>query len=148
MKIMLYAVLAALALAAPVERADVGKLRPVEVVAVAETEDGYMIRTDMGDRGSGATLKEAAADLQDTAPGIVYLDTAEYLLLEHEIEDTAYLTEILKTRVRVCGAEPGISLEGSGQYLDVHRPAVRLRDGTPYGKLEFLWDDEGFYILQ
>ena len=147
MKTMLYITLAALALAAPVNRADVGKLRPVEVVAVAHSEGRYTVRTDMGDRGEGSTLSEAVADLGETAPGVVYLDTAEYLLLEDPI-DMAYLTQILKPHVRICGAEPGIPLEGSGIYLDVHRPAIRLKDGIPYNELEFLWDDDGVYTLQ
>ena len=148
MKIMLYITLAVLALAAPVKRADVGKLRPVEVVSIAEAEGEYIVRTDTGDRGSGRTLREAVADLRETAPGIVYLDTAEYLLLESPIEDMAYLKEILKPCVRVCGAESGIPLEESGRYLDVHRPAVRLGEGSEYNELEFLWDDDGFYMLQ
>ena len=148
MKIMLYITLAALALAAPRERADVGKLRPVEVIAVNQSGEGYVIRTDLGDRGAGATLAEAVNDLRDTAPGIVYLDTAEYLLLENEVTDTAYLEQILKPRVRVCGAQTGIDLEGSGQYLDIHRPKERLRDGFSYNELEFLWVENGLFCLE
>ena len=148
MKRMLYIALAALALAAPVERADVGKLRPVEVVCVAGTEGSYLIRTDTGDRGAGATLEEAVNDLRDRAPGIIYLDTAEYLLLENEIHEMDALIRLLKPDVRVCAAEPRISLEESGQYLDVHRPKARLKDGMDYDQLEHLWDDDGSYMLQ
>lgn len=148
MRIMLYITLAALALAAPVKRADVGKLRPVEVVSVSGGKGNYMIRTDTGDSGAGSTLEDAVNDLRDRAPGMIYLDTAEYLLLENEPGDPAHLAEILKPNVRVCAAEPGISLEGSGIYLDFHRPEACLGDGADYGELEYLWEDDGSYSLQ
>ena len=148
MKLMLYITLAALALAAPLERTDVGKLRPVEVVSVAVREGNYLIRTDTGDRGAGATLEEAVNDLWDRAPGIIYLDTAEYLLLEDETAQMDGLHQILKPGIRVCAAEPGICLDGSGQYLDVHRPAARLKDEAEYDELERLWEEEGIYALQ
>ena len=140
--------LAALALAVPVRRADVGKLRPVEVIAVGGSEGHCIIRTDTGDRGVGATLEEAAANLRDTAPGLIYLDTAEYLLLENNPGETSDLERILKSHVRVCAAQGEILLEGIGQYLDVHQPKEQLRDGFTYDELEFLREQNGFFCME
>ena len=147
MKMLIYAALLAAALAAPVERTDVGKLRPVEVVAVARTERGYIVRTDTGDQGMGRTLKAAFCDLEDTTAGVIYFDTAEYLLMETEIEDEKLLRELLRSSIRVCAAEAEIPLEGSGAYLDIHHPQNRLRDSVDYQKLEILWTDgERFHL--
>ena len=148
MKTASYIILLTLSLLAPLERADVGKLRPVEVVAVRQSEAGYLIRTDTGDRGQGNTLAEALADMKARAPGVIYLDTAEYLLLESEIEERAYLGAVLKPGVRVCAAEPGIDLEGSGQYLDVHHPAAFLSDEAAYPRLEILCVEDAQYHLK
>ena len=141
MRILLYVFMLAAALAFPVERTDVGKLRPVEVVAVAQTETGFAVRTDTGDRGTGQTLGAAFRDLEDSTAGVIYLDTAEYLLLETPVKEQVLLRELLKNGVRVCAAEPEIDLEGTGAYLDVHRPQTRLRDDTDYQELEVLRSD-------
>ena len=148
MKTACYIILLSLSLLVPVRRADVGKLRPVEVVAVCRNEEGYTIRTDTGDRGQGMDLKDALADLKESASGLIYLDTAEYLLLETAVEDIESLCGLLRPGVRVCAAEPGIDLEGSGQYLDVHRPAAFLEPQADYQKLEILWLKDGQYHLQ
>ena len=147
MRILIYALLLAAALAVPVKRTDVGKLRPVEVIAVARTENGYTVRTDTGDMGTGNTLKAAFCNLEDTTAGVIYLDTAEYLLLETEIEEKRLLRELLKNGIRVCAAEPEIPLEGSGAYLDIHHPKSRLGNEMDYQKLELLWSDgEQFHL--
>ena len=143
-----YLALLALILAVPVERADVGKLRPVEVIALAEENGTVTVCTDTGDWGEGASLREAMDNLRDTTPGVVYLDTAEYLLLETEVTAWEDLGEMLKESVRVCAAQRGISLEGSGAYLDIHRPDCKLGDGIAYQKLRLLTEEDGRFLLQ
>ena len=146
MKWICYMILLSLALLGAGERSDVGKLRPVEAVALAERDGQIIVRADTGDWGRGESLSEAIGDLRDSTAGLVYLDTAEYLLLETKI--TEELGGILKPNVRVCAAEEGIGLDGVGAYLDVHRPGNRLDSGTPYEQLEFLWQEHDRYRLQ
>lgn len=148
MRKLIYAALLVAALASPVQRTDVGKLRPVEVISVAQTAEGYTIRTDTGDLGKGVTLLDAYYDLKATAAGVIYLDTAEYLLQETQIDQMDVLRELLKPNVRVCAAEPGLPLEGSGRYLDIHQPQTHLKDSAAYQKLEILWEDGGRYHLE
>ena len=66
---------------------DIGMLIPVETVFIQKLENEIVIETDSGDRGAGATMKQAAEDLKEKADGVIYLDTADYLILNREAED-------------------------------------------------------------
>ena len=128
MKWMLYIMLAALALAVPVRRADVGKLRPVEVIAVGGSEVHCIIRTDKGDRGVGATLEEAAANLRDTAPGLIYLDTAEYLLITgNALHLMPEITKYLKGDISVCLQDGPLDPSLAVNYLAEQTNLPKLR---------------------
>ena len=76
-RIVLYILLMTAALLAPVERADVGKLRPIETVSVYRENDWVVLRTDTDDVGIGTTAIQALKNMKDSASGIIYLDTAE-----------------------------------------------------------------------
>ena len=64
---------------------DLGSLRPVELVQLTEEKGILVLKTDTGDSGWGLTLGQAVAKLKETTPGQIYLDTADYLLLEEII---------------------------------------------------------------
>lgn len=111
----------------PTEATDVGRLIPVEVVAVSENKGTATVKTDTGDIGIGADLGEAFRNMEDTAAGVLYLDTAEYLILEEGMEQQLpLLQQYLKENVRVCYGDEEISLKGIASYLSVHRPDLRL----------------------
>lgn len=148
MKWPFYILIVSLALLVPNRGTDVGKLLPVEVISIAERNDEVLVRTDTGDMGRGKTLRDAFRDLEDTAPGVIYLDTAEYLLLETEITDAPMLTDYLKESTHICAAEEGISIEGVAQYLSVHEPKNHLRTGVDYLQLEIIREEGGRYWLQ
>ena len=149
MKLLLYIVLLLLVCFLPVQSTDVGKLIPVEVIAVSEGDGVVTVRTDTGDQGRGSDLPQAFRDLQATAPGTIYLDTAEYLLLEPGMEDTAaVLGDYLKGDTRVCMAQEGIELEGIAEYLSAHCPGVRLKDAPNVQKLPVLTAKDGRYRIR
>lgn len=129
MKWLIYAAVVAAAVLVPVERSDVGMLLPIETVLVYEEGERVIIKTEMDDLGMGNTLETALQDLEDTTPGIVYLDTAEYLIIgqggERHVEK---MKEILKSNVRVCKTEDKLDLEKATAYLDAHRPEQKLKD--------------------
>ena len=127
MKAIIYLSILAAVLLYPVKGTDVGKLIPVEVVAVSESDGRITVAADTGDRGQGRTIDEALADMKDKAAGYIYLDTAEYLILETGMEDVAALREYLKGNVKVCHGREGIPLEGIADYLSAHEPGVRLK---------------------
>lgn len=135
---LIYIVVLAAALMIPQEGTDVGKLLPVELVHLYYIEDQLAIETDTGDLGRGATVEVALQDLKDTTAGMVFLDTADYLLVsERALGEITEVRRFLKTSVRVCMAEPGIDLTAAAEFLAVHKPAATLKNGgKPLQKLK------------
>ncbi|MBQ4640986.1 MAG: hypothetical protein IJB47_00005 [Oscillospiraceae bacterium] len=120
-RIVIYIILLAVLWLVPVKGSDVGKLQPVEVVFIYRDQGQIIMETDTKDKGVGATVEEALANLKDTTPGIIYLDTAEYLLLAEDTTDVAeQLRRILKKTVQICTADRGIDLSLVARFLPAH----------------------------
>ena len=117
---------------------DIGRLRPVEVVQLYEKAGLLFLKTDTGDVGWGLTIEQAVGKLKETTPAEIYLDTADYLLLEEGTE--AYIPVLkayLKGRTRVAYALENIDLEEAAAYLRIHRPSESLKRALkPQEKLE------------
>lgn len=148
MKWIFYLVALGAALLVPVERSDVGKLQPIEVVSLSAERAQIIVRTDTGDEGKGATVDEAIRNLKDTTAGIVYLDTAEYLLVyEGASGAVSEMRRHLKEKVMVCAAEGEMDLGLAAGYLDVHSPHTTLQQwsGEPE---EVLVCSEGRFVLK
>ncbi len=137
------------ALSFPVKRADVAKLQPVELVYLSGSEGTVTLKTDTGDAGNGATVKEALDVLKKTTSGIIYLDTAQYLVVDES--GAQYLPEIipyLKDKVRLCSTAKALDIERAAVYLDVHRPSISLKDWELGHTLEVLEENEGRFLLK
>lgn len=128
-RILLYAAILSALLAAPVKRLDVGKLRPVQVVAVYKENQWVVIETDTGDYGIGATAEQALCNMEDTTAGVIYLDTAQYLLLRKGAENEAeQLRKVLKPDTRLCYAQEEIDIMQTGKFLAAHADLPKLKD--------------------
>ena len=129
--------LTALALSVPVERTDVGKLIPVETVFLYKEGDTFVLELDTGNTGRGRTVEEAVKNLNETAAGIIYLDTSEYLLVEESTEESlSSIGKYLKSSVRVCKAERGLDLAYVSEYLDVQKPERTIKVAKTAGITE------------
>ena len=147
-RILLYIVLLIITFLVPVERTDVGKLSPIETVAVYKEHDKVILRTDTEDMGIGATAMAALQNMKDTASGIIYLDTARYLLIEEGAENAAEeLRQALKGNVRVCLTSGRVDLLDATRYLGVHgnlppmhtwKQGQKLPVLMPFGKDEII----------
>lgn len=127
-RIMVYIVVLALSLAVPEYGTDVGKLIPVELVFLYREADQIVIETDVGEWGRGETVDAAVRDMHESASGEVFLDTAEYLLIEEPVLDQMdVISGYLKGCVRVCKAQRGLDLQEAARYLDAHRPEMKLK---------------------
>ena len=107
---------------------DIGSLRPVELVRLREWNGLLILETDTGDRGWGMTVQQAVTTLKKTTPGQIYLETADFLLLEEGAEE--YLPELrsfLKKKTRMAYADGGVDLEGAAAYLRVHEPSRKIK---------------------
>ena len=138
-RIILYVLLMAAALAAPVEQADVGKLRPIETVSVYTEQGWVVLSTDTDDLGIGQTALQALQNMKDTASGTIYLDTARYLLLEEDAQDAAEeLRAVLKDKVQLCIASREIEPADATKYLSAHSGLTRMKTWKVGQKLPVL----------
>jgi len=123
-----FAILAA-ALAMPAERADVAQLRPIEVIYIYKDADMVILKTDTDDVGIGTNVETALEDMKLTSPAVIYLDTAQYLLIgEGAQEEAKQLKGILKNTVQLCIATTDIDMKEAAQYLPVHGDLPEFRD--------------------
>ena len=149
MKILLYIGLLLLVCFLPVEGTDVGKLIPVEVIAISEAEGVITVCTDTGDQGTGEDLPAAFVDLKDSASGVIYLDTAEYVLLEPGTESFVNTAEpYLKGDTKVCAAQEGIPLDAIANYLSVHHPGICLEEVQEVEKIPCITEEDGRYWIR
>lgn len=148
-RLLIYIAVLAAALMVPLRRTDVGKLQPVELVKLYKEEATLIIETDTGDSGRGDTVNVAFENLEETTSGIVFLDTADFLLVSKEaVGEVGALKGHLKKSVRLCFAEANIDPVEAAAFLSVHRPQVRLRDGESILKAQTLLKENGRLILR
>jgi len=135
-RIIAYCLILALALLIPVERLDVADLEPVQAVWAYRYKGNVVLQTDTQDQGRGATLQEALADLENNCLKIVYLDTAQFLLVSEEMQtQIPELKQYLKDSVKVCLWDGNGSVADAAQYLSAHNIGCKLRLWKPEVKL-------------
>lgn len=148
---------AALLFALPYESRDVGELLPVETALLSREEGTVILETDLGLTGRGTTLEEAVAELKTRAPGSLFLDTGNFVLLRPSALDLLpelRTADFLRDSCTLCMAEGELDLSGVGDYLRAHEPdsdlgrafAALAEGQTP--KLPLLRETEGTYRLE
>ena len=131
MRKILSIVILMLSLAAPVKRLDVAKLQPVETVAVYYSGNAVVLETDTGDVGQGSTAVKALQDLKESACSVIYLDTAEYLLIGPNAQNAAAkLRPFLKDSVKV-GSYHGGDIKKETAYWEIHGDLPKLKTWQP-----------------
>ena len=121
MRILLYIGILALLLLAPIQRLDIAKLEPVQTVAISVSDGQVVLETDTKNKGQGATVQAAIEDLEKHTPGVIYLDTAQYLLITEEaLQYAASVEPYLRRSVKVSLWDGQGSVEDAAKYLSVH----------------------------
>ena len=105
---------------------DVARLEPVQAVYIYQKNGTLCIETDTGAAGSGKTLTEAAADLKASASGEIFLDTAEFLLIDPEVTITTDFHTLLRPTCGVTFTHATPDLQAAADYLTIHQPFVTL----------------------
>lgn len=126
-RIVIYCAILALLYLVPVNGQNVADMEPIQAVWLTYAEDQLQLITDTGDIGSGATVAEALADMKDKSLGIVYLETAQYLLVSEKAQNVIMqIKPYLKGKVKVCLWE-GNRVEDAAKYMQAHRIGIQLR---------------------
>lgn len=107
---------------------DIADLKPVRAVWLYMEARMLRLETDTGDKGSGRDLREAAADLKARADGEIFLDTAEFLLLDPGVPIDGALFDLLRPDCKVAYASAPPDLKTISEYLNIHPPGVTLAE--------------------
>lgn len=127
MRKLLYILIVIGILALPVRPTDVGELEPIQAVWLSSENGAVTLETDTEDKGTGKTVAEALEKMKRSSPGIVYLDTAQFLLVSKNA--VALIPEIqlyLKDAVKICLWEGETSVADAAAYMRAHKIGVRL----------------------
>ena len=138
--------------ASPFRGTDISKLAPVEVVWLAEEDGQVLLMTDTEDVGKGTDVREALSDMKAAAKGTIFLDTADYLIVETGTEEFLnQITDVLRPSCMVCRAKQVPDLKEAAEFFSAHEPGITLRQWQndqmelPLLKEEersFVWDEE------
>jgi hypothetical protein len=105
---------------APIQPLDVAKLQPVQTVAVYTRGEYVFLETDTGTTGRGENVADALEDLEKATPGVIYLDTSEYLLVsESAVPLVNDLRSYLHPAVKVCMWDEKGGVKDASKYLAV-----------------------------
>ena len=138
-----YIILLILTFLAPVRRVEIEHLEPVEAVFAVRNGNQITLTTDTGASGSGDDVAQALIDLEETTPGIVFLDTARYLLLSTDAqEDVLQLRHHLKGSVRLCMFEGKQDPEKAVRHLEVFGKLPQIKDWNPADSLPILTEEK------
>lgn len=128
MRRVLYAALLIPLFFVPLNRVNVANLLPIEAVAVYMDGDQVVLETDTEHKGIGENAGKALAALKENTPAVVYLDTAEYLLVApNAAEQVESLRPYLKQSVKVCVCNAAGKVKDAAKYLEIHGDLPALK---------------------
>lgn len=105
---------------------DIAKLKPVRAAYLYMESEKLHIETDTGDSGLGRTLSEAYSDMRSKADGEIFLDTAEFLILDPAICVTEDFFRLLRPACKVVQSAQKPDLKAVSDYLAIHTPKTTL----------------------
>lgn len=132
----------------PFKGRDIAKLIPVEVIWLSESQGEVYLETDAGDSGLGTSVQDALENMKQSVAGTLFLETADYLILNQEDE---YLLEqvfpLLRPTCMICAASKIPDMEYIGKFLSAHEPDLTLRQyRVRGGDIPVLDEKEGRYF--
>ena len=125
-RIIIYCIILAGILWIPVERMEIRDLEPIQAVWMYREEGEFVLKTDTEDEGRGESVQEALEDMKEKSSGIVYLDTAQFLLVsDNAQEQIGELAPYLKGKVKISLWEGG-EIQEAARYMQSHKIGVKL----------------------
>ena len=136
MRIVLYVAILAALLFVPLQRVEIANLEPIQAVWMYRENGNVILETDTEDKGSGATVTDALNNMKNKSPGIVYLDTAQYLFVSETAKEDIYAIQpYLKKSVRLCIWNGQGDLKNAVKYADSHKISLKIREWEKVGNL-------------
>jgi len=136
MRVVIYIVILAALFLAPLQRMEIANLEPIQAVWMYTENGTVFLKTDTEDQGSGTTVADALADMKHNSPGIIYLDTAQYLFVSPSAtESVAALQPYLKDSVQLCGWDGQGEIQNAVKYADSHKIGIQMKQWDGAGNL-------------
>lgn len=128
MRKILYIIILVALLWAPVERLDVADLEPVQTVVIYMQQGMVVLETDTENMGRGVDLAAAVEDLEKNTPGVIYMDTAQFLLVAPDAQNQLNaLQKYLSATVKVVQWDEKASVKDAARYLRVRKDLPMLK---------------------
>lgn len=125
---LLYLIILGITALSPIQRMDIAKLVPVEVVWMTEKAGQVYLHTDTGEQGWGQDVRSALGDLQASALGNIFLETADYVIVEQGSERLLeQCEELLRPSCKMCAARKMPDMELVVSFLSSHEPEITFR---------------------
>lgn len=135
-RIILYVLILCSLTFLPLKSMEIANLEPVQAVWMYEADGKVVLETDTEDKGTGGSVEEALADMKQKSPGIIYLDTAQYLLVSETAQpQIAALQPYVKGSVRLCQWDGQGDLADAVKYADAHKIGKKIKNWTADVKL-------------
>ena len=136
MRIVLYIVILSALFFAPLQRMEIANLEPIQAVWMYREDGDVVLETDTDDKGRGVTVVDALNDMKNNSPGIVYLDTAQYLFVSEIDKKEIYaIMPYLKKTVRLCIWDGQADIESAIKYADSHKTCLKMKQWHKVGNL-------------
>ncbi len=138
-RIIIYCILLLCATVIPIDRIDIGDLEPIQAVWMYEEDGMICLKTDTEDLGSGETVQQALEEMKKNSEGIVYLDTAEYLLVSENMQNQiSKIKPYLNRNVKIAQWIGESSIADAARYMKAHKIGVKLNKWNSNIKLPFV----------
>lgn len=120
----------------PLQRIEIANLEPIQAVWMHIENGNVILETDTEDKGLGATVTDALANMKSNSSGIVYLDTAQYLLVSKAATGEIHTVQpFLKNSARLCIWDGQGNIKSAVKYADSHKIGQKIRDWEKTGNL-------------
>ena len=110
---------------------DIARLAPVRSIYIYIDGETLTIETDDRISGSGLDLREAYQDLTANADREIFLDTAEFLVLDPDVAITEEFYDLLRPTTKVVFAVEPPDPDTISDYLAIHPPRLTLANLRP-----------------
>lgn len=115
----------------PFEIHDAAELAPIRTLQVEATGQGFHLRGDGGQQGSGETFELAVKDLKKASTGVAFLQTAQKIILSGKIDiavEQVIASDALRPSSEVYTAQEQLDLEEVTAYLAARSSGMTLSD--------------------
>lgn len=138
-RMILYVLIIAAVFVLPVKPTETENLEPIQAVWLCLDNENIILQTDTENQGIGKSVAESLENMKLHSDRLVYLDTAQFLLVsENAVDRIAEIEPYLKGSVKICLWDGTGEIAEASRYMQTHKIGSRLSCWQPETKLPVL----------